>query len=168
MDKSEYLIAQVGHIKLGVYCRDVENVYRTNVRLYRLFYQGGFFRGLTVLNNQVMQVLDLRRRIGMVDREKTNNMTLISFNTGGKNSLAVVVDEIIGMQRVSADCIRKNDKSLNNHKNNIDLLFPMVAVIDQPRSSSQHANESLIHLLDSTYLEKHQPIIEDAGELELF
>lgn len=168
MDKSEYLIARVGHFKLGVYCRDVENVYSDKIRLFRLFYQGGFFRGLTVLNNQVMQVLDLRRRIGMEEREKTEQMTLISFNTGAKNRLAVVVDEIIGMKRVTSDCIRKNDKSLNNRKNNIDLLFPMVAVMTDGVRNGNQKDDGLIHLLDSTYLEKHEPIIEDAGELELF
>lgn len=167
MDKNEYLIARVGHINLGVYCRDVENVYNDNIRLYRLFDQGGFFLGLTVLNNQVMQVLDLRRRIGMSEREKSDFMTLISFNTGAKNHLAVVVDEIVGMKRVTQDCIQKNNKLLGNRKDNIDLLFPMIAIMPSSVQSPSD-NKDLIHLLDSTYLEKHQPILEDAGELELF
>ncbi|MFT6907851.1 MAG: chemotaxis signal transduction protein, partial [Oleiphilaceae bacterium] len=100
MDKSEYLIARVGKIKLGVYCRDVENVYSDKIRLFRSLNQGGYFLGLTILNGQIMQVLDLRRRIGMVDRDETEKMTIVSFNTGGKNSLAVVVDEIIGMKSI--------------------------------------------------------------------
>lgn len=167
MDKNEYLIAQVGQIKLGVYCRDVENVYSDKIRLYRIFYQDGYFRGLAILNGQVMQVLDLRRRIGMQDREKTDHMTLISFNTGVKSCLAVIVDEIIGMKSIASDCIHKSDKTLNNRKANIDLLFPLVAVLNDSNSNSK-LNDGLIYLLDSTYLEKHQAIIEDAGELELF
>ena len=170
MNKNEYLIARVGHINLGAYCRDVENVYSDNIRLFRLFDQGGFFLGLTILNNQVMQVLDLRRRIGMSEREKTDFMTLITFNTGAKNRLAVVVDEIVGMKRVTEECIQKNNKLLGNRKDNIDLLFPMIAIM--PNSSNTQGqgsnNSDLIHLLDSTYLEKHQPILEDSGELELF
>jgi len=168
MDKSEYLIARVGDIKLGVYCRDIENVYSGNIRLFRLFNQSGYFRGVTILNNQVMQVLDLRKRIGMEEREKTNHMTLISFNTGVKSRLAVVVDEIIGMKKITNNCIKKNDKSLSNHKNNIDLLFPMIAVMDAGSQGGESQNDSLIHLLDATYLEKHEPIIDDSGELELF
>lgn len=39
-----------------------------------------------------MQVLDLRRRIRMDQRLKGEQLTLISFNTGGSNSIAVVVD----------------------------------------------------------------------------
>ncbi len=169
MDKNEYLVARVGHIKLGVYCRDVENVYSDNIRLYRLFNQNGFFRGVTVLNKKVMQVLDLRRRIGLSEREKTEHMTLISFNTGVESRLAVIVDEIIGMKSIGMDQIQKNDKSLSNRKNNIDLLFPMIAVMnsDLPKTVSNQKDD-LIHLLDATYLEKHEPIIEDSGELELF
>jgi chemotaxis signal transduction protein len=168
MDKSEYLIARVGKIKLGVYCRDVQNVYIDKIRLFRSFNQGGYFLGLTVLNGQVMQVLDLRRRISMEDRDKTDKMTLVSFNTGGKNSLAVVVDEIIGMKCIENDCIRKNDQSLGNRKNNIDLLFPMIAVMNQGFQTDISNDDGLIHLLDATYLEKHEPIIDDSGELELF
>jgi chemotaxis signal transduction protein len=168
MDKSEYLIARVGKIKLGVYCRDVENVYSDKIRLFRSLNQGGYFLGLTILNGQIMQVLDLRRRIGMVDRDETEKMTIVSFNTGGKNSLAVVVDEIIGMKSIENDCIKKNDKSLSNRKNNIDLLFPVVAIMNQGYQTDTSYDDGLIHLLDATYLEKHLPIIDDSGELELF
>ncbi|MFV1872292.1 MAG: chemotaxis protein CheW [Oleiphilus sp.] len=113
MDTNDYLIARIGQIKLGVYCRDVENVYSENIRLYKIFQDGGFFRGVTLLNKKIMQVLDLRRRIGMEDREKADLMNLISFNTGGQNRLAVIVDEIIGMKVIAVDVIRKNDKSLS-------------------------------------------------------
>jgi chemotaxis signal transduction protein len=167
MDKSEYLVARVGNIKLGAFCRDVENVYSGTYRLYRLFCQGGYFRGLTVLNNQVMQVLDLRRRIGMAEREKADKMTLITFNTGTDTRLAVVVDEIIGMKSITNDMIRKNDKTLSNRQQNIDLLFPMIAVMNDGTDKNSK-DDGLIHLLDSTYLEKHEPIVEDSGELEFF
>jgi len=165
MDKSEYLIARVGHIKLGVYCRDVENVYSEKIKLVKLFYQGSIFRGLATINGSVMQVLDLRRRIGLEQRAQGELLTLISFNTGASNSIAVVVDEIIGMQRVNSDCIQKNSKLFEQRTENVGLLFPTVAVID---SKVGAAKEELIHLLDSTYLEKTEPIIEDSGELELF
>tara|TARA_R110000850_G_scaffold207927_1_gene334029 strand:+ start:104 stop:613 length:510 start_codon:yes stop_codon:yes gene_type:complete len=169
MDNNEYLIARVGRIKLGVYCRDVENVYSDRIRLYRIFYQEGFLRGLTILNNSVLQVLDLRRRIGMEDRSISELVTLITFNTGFEKRLAVIVDEIIGMKLVDSDCIRKNDKFLNNRRANIDLLFPMIAVLNDGCREDNMQDDGLIYLLDATYLEKHEPVvIEDSGELELF
>jgi len=165
MDKNEYLIARVGHIKLGVYCRDVENVYSQHLKVVKLFYQGAMFRGITNINGQVMQVLDLRIRIGLEQRQQAENLTLISFNTGSTNSTAVIVDEIIGMHRVDASCTQKNDQFYEARARNIGLLFPTTAMISL--SNNQDKLE-LIHLLDSTYLENEKPIMDDAGELELF
>ena len=164
MDKNEYLVARVGCIKIAVYCRDVENVYSGNYSLVKLFYQGDFFRGLTTINGRIMQVLDLRRRIGMEERLKGQHLTMVSFNTGGKNSIAVVVDEIVGMQRIDDNSIRKNEKHFENRAANIGLLFPTVAMMP----SHFGAGDELIHILDSTYLEKTEKVHEDAGELELF
>lgn len=167
MEKTEYLIARIGKIRIGIYCRDLLNVYNERIRLCRMFYQNGYFRGLTVINNQVMQVLDLRKRIGMAEREKTDIMTLITFNTGAASPLAVVVDEILGMKSIANEFIKKNDKTLSNRPGNIDLLFPMVAVMSDGTKLSEYGDNDLIHLLDATYLEKHEPI-EDSGEMEFF
>lgn len=164
MDKNEYLVARVGHIRLAVYCRDVENVFSGNYSLVKLFYQGDFFRGMTTINGQIMQVLDLRRRIGMEQCLKGEQLTLVSFNTGGSNSIAVVVDEILGMQRIESDSIITNEKYFDSRANNIGLLFPTVALMP----SKCGVSKELIHILDSTYLDKTEPIIEEAGELELF
>jgi chemotaxis signal transduction protein len=164
MDKSDYLVASVGDIQLAVYCRDVENVYCESVRLVKLFYQDSMFRGLISLNGRLMQVLDLRRRIGMEERLKQGVLTLISFNTGGANSIAVVVDEIVGMRRIESSDIHKNDAHYDLRAANVGLLFPTVALL----SNDESINRKLIHILDSTYLDKTKPVEEDAGELELF
>jgi len=159
MNKNEYLIARVGHLNLGVYCRDVQNVYTEQVKLVKLFYQGDIFRGIASIGGTVMQVIDLRRRIGLESEPRSELLTLISFKTDVTKTIAVVVDEIIGLQRVSENCIVKNDKFLNGRCDNIDLLFPMVAMIGE---------SEMIHLLDSTYLDKTAPIVEESGELEMF
>jgi len=161
MDKSEYLIARVGHLNLGVYCRDVQNVYTEKVKLVKLFYQGDIFRGVASIGGTVMQVIDLRRRIGMdLDSEpQTEFLTLISFKTEVSKTIAVVVDEIIGLQRVSMNSIQKNDHILGESVGNIDLLFPMIAKIGKGE---------FLHLLDSTYLDKTEPLVEESSELELF
>ena len=161
MDKSEYLIARIGHLNLGVYCRDVQNVYTEKVKLVKLFYQGDIFRGVAVIGGTVMQVIDLRRRIGMsLDTEpQTELLTLISFKTDVSKTVAVVVDEIVGLQRVAMNAIEKNKHLLSEGIGNIDLLFPMIAKI---------GNDEFIHLLDLTYLDKTEPLVEESSELELF
>lgn len=161
MDKGEYLIARIGKLNLGVYCRDVQNVYTEKVKLVKLFYQGDIFRGIASIGGQVMQVIDLRKRIGMgIESEPHSELlTLISFKTDMSKTIAVVVDEIIGLQRVSMSAIQKNDHLIGEGNRNIDLLFPQVANI---------GSGELIHLLDSTYLDKTEPLVEESSELELF
>ena len=100
----------------------------------------------------------------MEQRLKGEKLTMVCFNTGGANSLAVVVDDIIGMRRIDSDSIVKNEKHFEKRAENIGLLFPTLALVPCPRSKS----EELIHIIDSTYLDKVDPITEDAGELELF
>jgi len=159
MDKSEYLVASVAGLKFGIFCRDVRNVYSEKLNIAKLFYQGQMYRGITNINGNLMQVLDLRRRIGLSGQKETEQLTLISFQTEMSKIIAVVVDEIIGMKRVDHDKITPLNKNVNNKQQNIDLLFPTIAVME---------DGDLIHLLDSTYLDKTEPVEEDAGELELF
>lgn len=159
MDKCEYLVASVAGLKFGIYCRDVRNVYSEKLNIAKLFYQGQIYRGITRINGNLMQVLDLRRRIGMPNQSNSEHLTLISFQTEMSKIIAVVVDEIVGMKRINTDQIVPHNKNINNKQQNIDLLFPTIAVMD---------DGDLIHLLDSTYLDKTDPIEEDAGELELF
>jgi len=165
MNKTEYLIARVGRMKFGVYCRDVENVFTGKVNLVKLFYQDSMFRGLVTIHGKLMQVLDLRKRIGLMGSESSVELTLVTFNIGADTVIAVVVDEILGLQRVLSSCIQKNAEFYEHRLNNIGLLFPMVAnvpCLDIP------GNNELIHLIDSTYLNKTEPIVEESGELELF
>ena len=95
MNKTEYLIARVGRMKFGVYCRDVDNVFTGKVNIVKLFYQDSIFRGLITIHGQLMQVLDLRKRIGLMDSENSVELTLVTFNIGANTIIAVVVDEII-------------------------------------------------------------------------
>jgi len=169
-DKSEYLIARIGSMKLGVYCRDVENVYSGKIKLVKLFSQGGFYVGIATIAGETLQVIDLRKRIGLQDIKVAQNLTVITFNTGGESDIAVIVDEIIGMKRVTLECIHKNDKLYDYRNDNIGLLFPTVALINDEKLYNDNTSETteLIHLLDSTYLDKTEPLSEDSGLLELF
>jgi len=158
-DTDEYLIAQVGGIQLGIYCRDVKNVYSQNMKLVRLFYQDQIFRGIARINGQIMQIIDLRRRINMDAESESECLTVISFQTEMAKTIAMVVDHIDGMKTIRQEQLCSQNANLNNARDNINLLFPMVAVMEDGR---------LIHLLDSTYLDKLEPISEEAGDLEFF
>lgn len=117
------------------------------------------FLGLVSIGGITMKVIDLKRRIGMESEQSSDELTLISFKTHASETIAVVVDEIIGIQRVTNECIEKNSYLLSHRMKNIDLLFPTIAKIEPG---------FLVHLLDSTYLEKTEPVVNQSDALELF
>lgn len=159
MITDEYLVARIGGLHFGIYCRDVKNVYSQQFKLARLHYQRSIFRGVTHVNGELMQIIDLRRRIGMRQEVEPEMLTVISFQTDMSNLYAVIVDQIIGLKRLPKESLLAHPGHLNNQHANINLLFPMVAILESGQ---------MIHLLDSTYLEKTEPIKEEAGDLEFF
>jgi len=159
MDIDEYLVARIDNIKFGVYCRDVLNVYAQPVTLAKLSTKNSFFRGVAKINDTFMQVIDLRRRIGLEDAETKEQLTLISFQTDMSHTIAVVVDEIVGMKRIATEQLQRPKMNACTSRQNINLLFPMIALMD---------NGDMIYLLDSTYIEKTEPVLEEAGDLEFF
>jgi len=87
-------------------------------------------------------------------------LTVISFQTNMSTVFGVVVDEIIGIKKVSEDQLMTHQANLENSNGNINLLFPMVALLE---------GGDMIHLLDSTYLDKTEQVLEEeTGDLELF
>lgn len=159
MITEEYLVARVGKLYFGIYCRDVKNVYSQQLKLAKLHYQSSIFRGIAHINKELMQIVDLRRRVGMSAQEDTERLTLISFQTDMSNLFAVVVDQILGLKGLTQEKIMPHPGHLNNCRDNINLLFPMVALLEDGK---------MVHILDSTYLDKTEPVKEEAGDLELF
>jgi len=157
----DYLISRVGDLRLGIFCKDVLNVHSHShsIRLVKLFYQGRIFRGIAMINGEVTQVIDLRRRIGMAELKASEQLSAISFQTGVSQRFAVIVDEIIGMKTISTSSMQKTELYRISQLDNIHLLFPVVAVLGQ---------KELVYLMDATYLDKLKPVVEEAGELEFF
>ena len=108
-----------------------------------------------------MQVIDLRRRISMQSAEQDHIQSkyLITFETGGDRRLALLVDDIEGLKRISNESIEHFSGTIS-HQLNMHLLFPLIGKL---------GDGTVIHLMDATYLEKIEPISDDdGGELEMF
>lgn len=156
----EYLVARVENMKFGIYCRDVEHVYEQRINVARLCGQSSIFRGIVNINGKTMTLIDLRRRIGVESASATEKHTLICFQTSMAATYAVLVDEILGMKVVHNDQITQQSSNVFNRYQNIHLLFPQVAVLD---------DKSMIHIMDSTYVEKTEAVAEEcSGDLEFF
>ncbi|MDP3846869.1 MAG: chemotaxis protein CheW [Pseudomonas sp.] len=156
---TEYLIALIGKIKIGIDCHDILNVYRQKLKIIQVSNQDDIYAGITSLANQTLPVIDLRKRAQMQPATETGVHNIITFQTGTTRQLAILVDDIIGMEGLNLSSMQKANSNLHNQQSNLNLLFPMIAILK---------DKSLLHIMDSTYLDNLKPINEDSGELEMF
>lgn len=159
MYADEYLVCTVDKIRIAVNCLDVLNVYRQKLHVTPLTNQHEIFLGITSIANMIMPVIDLRKRAGVCARNQGEAQNIVTFQTSMTKKIAVVVDEIIGMKSVKSTNLHKPSMNHHNQYQNVHLLFPMVAILD---------DGSMLHILDSTYLDKTEPIAQESGGLELF
>lgn len=156
---TEYLIAQIGKIKIGIDCHDILNVYRQELKIIPISNQDPIYAGITSLAGKTLPVIDLRKRAHLQPTAEAGIHNIITFQTGATRQLAILVDDIIGMEGLNLSTMQKANSNLHNQQSNLNLLFPMIAILK---------DNSLLHIMDSTYLDNLKPIAEDSGELELF
>ena len=156
---TEYLIASIGKIKIGIDCHDILNVYRQALKITPVTNQDPIYIGITSLAGNTLPVIDLRIRARLEPAAAADIHNIITFQTSMTLQLAILVDEIIGMENIDLNNTQKANSNLHNKNYNLNLLFPSIAILK---------DNSLLHIMDSTYLDKLEPIAEDSGELELF
>lgn len=155
----EYLVAKIGSVYIAASCRDVLNVYRQKIKLAYTHTNNPTFPGAALIANEVMSIVDLRSRVGLSPMNCEDVQNIIAFQTSMTSKQIVIVDKIIGMKTFKVDNLSRANKNVCNQFQNLDLLFPMVAISD----------ESVIyHIIDTTYLDKLDPIADESGDLELF
>lgn len=161
MDTEEYLISTIEKLNIGVHCKDVRNVYCQEMKITKLFYQSDIYHGITTINENIVHIIDFGKRIGVPSNSYSGTIhkNVIVFQTKIEQQVALIVDNIIGLKSIRHADISKSSDNFNNHQQNINLLFPNIAKMD---------DGSLIYLMDATYLENTQPIPEESGDLEFF
>jgi chemotaxis signal transduction protein len=156
----DYLIARVENLYFGVFCRDVKRVYNQSVKIVPICRDSDIFRGIAHINSETLNLIDLRRRIGLQPNAEIGHHTLIGMQTSMQNKYAVLVDEIIGLRSIKQGQMIQSKSEFNNKSRNVHLLFPQIATMD---------DRKMIHLLDSTYLDKTESVNEEScGALEMF
>lgn len=156
----DYLIARVENLYFGVFCRDVKRVYNQSVKIVPICRESDIFKGIAHINSETLNLIDLRRRIGLRPNGEIGHHTLIGMQTSMQDKYAVLVDEILGLQSIKQDRMIQSKSEFNNRSRNVHLLFPQIATLENGR---------MIHLLDSTYLDKTETVNEEScGDLEMF
>jgi len=159
-DENEYLIIRLGRVNFGLFAKDIFNVYNEVPKIRPLAGQGDIYAGITLINDKMVRVIDFAKRLAMnsFSPKGIENKRMIVFHTGMGNHLAILVDEIMGFRTIQQDAMVKHE--LKNNRMNMNLLLPMVA---------KSEDKSLIMIIDTTYIDIIEPIVEeDSGGLEFF
>lgn len=159
-EENEYLIIRSGRVKFGLYAKDIFNVYNDVPKIRPLARQGDMYAGITLINDKIVRVIDFKKRLAMNSFSATGDelKRMIVFHTSLEDFLGILVDEIIGFRTILQDEMVKHD--LKNTRMNMNLLLPRVA---------KSEDNSLIMIIDTTYIDKIEPIVEeDSGGLEFF
>ncbi len=64
-DKDEYLVIRAGRQKFGLYAKDIYNVYNFIPQIRPLPQQTEIYVGITSINNQLVSVIDFKKRLAM-------------------------------------------------------------------------------------------------------
>ncbi|MCW8929577.1 MAG: chemotaxis protein CheW [Gammaproteobacteria bacterium] len=159
-EENEYLIIRSGRVKFGLYAKDIFNVYNEIPKIRPLAKQGAMYAGIAMINDKMVCVIDFRKRLAMNNYaiSENDNKRMIVFHTSMGEYLVILVDEIIGFRTILQESMVKHE--LKNTQMNMNLLLPMVA---------KGEDRSLIMIIDTTYIDKIEPIAEeDSGDLEFF
>ena len=165
MSANDCLIAKIGCCYIGMYSNDVGNVYYDFPKVTRLPGQNNTYYGLVRINDINIPILNFKERVGILNSKMDKidyqdyKPAIITFRTGVHQRIGILIDKIIGFEKIDDDQICKSNNNLQNKQKNINLLLPLVA---------RRSDGSLLHILDVSYLEKVEEIAEEASELELF
>ena len=151
----EYLAANIGPIHIAANCRDVLGFYNKHLELDHTHVDNPTFPGVAMIANQMMSIIDLRSHSGLTSEDISGPQHVICLQTNTTSKYAVIVDRIVGLVTFEVGRMFRSDKNFANQFQNLDLLLPMIA-IDHKRT--------IYHILDTTYLDKLDPIAEVSGD----
>ena len=152
----EYLAASIGPVHIAANCRDVLGFYNKHLELAHTKANNPTNPGVAMIANQMMSILDLRSYSGLTSEEISGPQYVICFQISKTSKYAVIVDRIVGLITFDVGRMFRSDKNFSNQIQNLDLLFPMIAI--------DHKS-TIYHILDTTYLDKLDPIAERSREL---
>jgi len=145
----EYLAANIGPIHIAANCRDVLGFYNKHLELDHTQVSNPTFPGVATIANQMMSIIDLRNHSVLTSEEISGPQHVICFQTNVNSKYAVIVDDFVGLVTFEAGRMFRSDKSFANQFQNLDLLFPMIAI--------DHKS-TIYHILDTSFLDKLDPI----------
>lgn len=111
VDSQKYLIFMADHLKLGVVAEDVVEILNNQVITY-LPMVPDYIRGIINMRGQMVPILDVRARLGMVPQEGDNLVVVINLGDVQLGILVDGVDQMLDIPKVNIHPLPANSTQL--------------------------------------------------------
>ena len=141
----QYIVVQIGSEKYGIDISYVDNIVRMQ-KITRVPKAQPYFKGIINLRGEIVPVMSIRTKMGLVDDVFTNASRIIILKIEEKGSLGVIVDEVCEVVNLAEDEIETNNINSNHVKDSfingigkngeqLISLFDISAIVEEKDNS---------------------------------
>lgn len=139
-EKKQYIVVRVGSEQYGIDISYIDNIVRMQ-KITRVPKAQVYFKGTINLRGEVVPVMSIRLRMGLVEEEFTNSTRIIIIKLEEHGSVGIIVDAVKEVVELSAQEIdsynpdNKDEKSsfitgIGKHNDELISLLDIFAIIE--------------------------------------
>ena len=111
VDSQQYLIFVAGHLKLGVVAEDVVEILNNQIITY-LPMVPDYIRGIINMRGQMVPILDIRVRLGMLSQEEDSLVVVVNMGDVQLGILVDAVDQMLDIPKVHIQPLPANSTQM--------------------------------------------------------
>ena len=135
-ETKEYIVAKIGDEQYGIDISYVDNIVRMQ-NITRVPKTQSYFLGVINLRGEIIPVMDMRRKLELVEREITTATRIIIIKPEQSALLGILVDEVREVVTLSADDVEpvshENGAEVNNYVTGVgkykDTLISLLNIV---------------------------------------
>lgn len=140
-EKKQYIVVKIGSEQYGIDISYIDNIVRMQ-KITRVPKAQTYFEGIINLRGEVVPVMSIRLRMGLMEEEFTNNTRIIIVKLEEHDSVGIIVDavkEVVELSEQEIDSYNpdtKDEKSdfikgIGKHNDELISLLEINAVIEE-------------------------------------
>ena len=92
-DSTQYIVVKIDAEQYGINIKFIDNIVRMQ-RITRVPKAQNYFKGVINLRGEIIPVMSLRLKFGMVEEEITNAARIIIIKLDAQSPVGIIVDEV--------------------------------------------------------------------------
>lgn len=117
IERKQYIVVKLGGEQYGIDIRHVDNIVRMQ-KITRVPKVQPYFKGVINLRGEVVPVMSIRTKMGLLPDELTNATRIIILKVEEQGSLGIIVDEVKEVVTLGAEAIDKVGYDTMDEKTN--------------------------------------------------